>query len=156
VDKPTFIWRTATDLERGILEKPEILSNPEKVKDLIAEFAYLENEYAEYLEKNPGDFRSILNRADILLFTRLLGEEHLLESRKYVDQAQKLVPQHPIPYIMNSVIALYQNDFKGAYGFIEQAKAVNPDIEYTRRTEEWIKKQEKTFPEIDFRFIEYI
>lgn len=156
VDKPTSLWRTATDLERGILEKPEILSNPEKVEDLLVEFTYIGSEYDAYLAKNPDDFRALLNRADILLFVRLLNEDRLLDSKKYIDRAQILVPQHPIPYIMNSVIAVYQNDFKNAYMYIEQAKKVNPDIEYTKQTEWWIKKQEKTFPEIDFRFIEKI
>lgn len=156
VDKSSFIWRTMTDLERGVLNKPDVLEKPAQVAGLVKEFDYFGNEYTKYLDQHPDDFRALLNTADTYLFMRLFQENRLDDALVYIDRAEQLVPQHPMPEIMRVVIAVYQNKFKEAYQHIEKAKSLDPENPYTLQTEEWLKKQEKTFPEVDFRFMQYL
>jgi len=155
-DKSSFIWRTVTDLERGILSTPSVLEKSNQVAGFVTEFDYFGNEYKKYLDTHPNDFRALLNTADTYLFMRLFQEDRLSDALIYIERAEQVVPQHPMPEIMKTVIAVYQNKFKEAYQHIEKAKSLDPTNPYTLQTEEWLKKQEKTFPEIDFRFMQYL
>lgn len=156
MDTGALLWRTVTDLQRGILNKPSVLEDQNQVAGFVKEFDYLGSEYKKYLENHPNDFRAILNTADVYLFMRLLQEDRLSEVFEYTERANQLVPQHPMPMIMKTVVAVYQNKFKDAYRYLEQAKLIDPTNPYTLKTEEWLRKQEKTFPELDFRFMEFL
>jgi hypothetical protein len=156
VDQATYLWRTTTDIEQSIVKKPELINSPEKIKGLLSEFAYLEDRYKQYINKNPNDYRMLLNLAKNMIFVSILGKDELNDSKQYIDRASAIVPQSPIPDIMRSIISVYSGNFRDAYKYINKAKSIIPDLQYTLGIEGWIKIQEKSFPQIDFITVQYI
>lgn len=156
MDEQAVLWRTVSDLEQGIMKTPQTLSDPKTVAGYISEFMYFEDVFKAHLAQHPDDYRSYLTLADTMMFMKLLDQDQLDQAKIYLDQAEQLVPSNPMPYVMRSVIAVYQNKFKDAYANIAHAQAVVPGVPYFDDTAAWIAKQQKTFPELDFRIIERI
>ncbi len=156
VDLQAVLWRTWTDFERGISEHPEILSDAKKVEGLKAELAIFEKEYKEYTDKNPRNFRALLNYADIKIYYMLLGEDKLGEAQEVLGRAIALVPEAPQPYWMKAVAYLYAQKFKEAKEWADKGLQVNPEVPGSQDLKKYIDESIKNFPEIDLYFFKQI
>ena len=148
VDLAGVLWRTSTDFQRGIGDKPSILENPKTAKFLLEEAQTLTKAYEEYVATHPDNLRMHLNLADMYIYQRLFDVNKLVEADKVLDEAVKISDKHPQPYWMKAVIALYQRDFKKAREYVAIAKKMDPDAVETKRLEAYIEESIKTFPEI--------
>lgn len=156
LDKPSFIWRTTTDFQRGIMENPSVIEDPKKVKLFVQELDVYAKQYREYLEQHPTDYRPYLNLADIYIYKRLFGIDNLNEAHTALDQALTIVPQAPQAYWMKAVAYLYQQKFDLAKEWAQKAYDLNPGIEESKRLIDYINRSIKTFPEIDLYFFRSI
>lgn len=152
LDLPSFLWRTSTDLQKGIGQDPSILENPADVQGFDEEFNYLANKYAEYLKLNPNDYRSHLNLADILIYLRLFNDDKLEQAQSVLDDAIKLVPQGPQAYWMKAVAYIYERKFDLAREWAAKGLAVNPKIKESQNIIDYVDESIKTFPNIDLYF----
>lgn len=156
VDEHSFLWRTATDFQRGISENPKILEDMSKVINLKKELSIIKNYYKEYHIKNPDNFRASLNFADILIYERLFGVDNLKEAQEVLDKAIELVPQSPQPYWMKAVAYLYMGKFNLAKDYANKSLSLNPDIKESKELVNYINTSIKNFPEIDLYFFRQI
>lgn len=152
IDMSAFLWRTSADLQRGIGQDPSILDNPKAVANLNNEFTYLEKKYREYLIKNPYDYRSHLNLADILIYVRLFENDKLEDAQSVLDEAIRLVPQSPQAYWMKSVAYIYERKFDLAREWAAKGLAVNPKVKESQNIVRYVEESIKTFPDIDLYF----
>ncbi len=148
VDLAGVLWRTSTDFQRGIGDKPTILENPKAAAFLLEEAQVLTKAYEEYVATHPDNLRMHLNLADMYIYQRLFDVNKLAEADKVLDEAITISDKHPQPYWMKAVIALYQRDFKKAREYVAIAKKMDPDAVETKRLEAYIEESIKTFPEI--------
>lgn len=155
IDRAGILWRTSTDFQRGIGDKPEIIEDPEKAKFLLEEAKVLTAAYENYVLDNPNHFRSHLNLADMYIYQMLFGVNKLDEADATLDKAIVISGKHPQPYWMKAVISLYRRDFAKARGYVQKAKDMNADVVETQRLEKYIEESIKTFPEIElYSFIQ--
>ncbi len=148
VDLAGVLWRTSTDFQRGIGDKPAILENPKTATFLLEEAQVLTKAYEEYVATHPDNLRMHLNLADMYIYQRLFDINKLAEADKVLDEAITISDKQPQPYWMKAVIALYQRDFKKAREYVAIAKKMDPDAVETKRLEAYIEESIKTFPEI--------
>jgi len=156
VDVQAFLWRTATDFQRGIAQNPKVLEDPEKVDGLKKEIVIFENGYREYLKHNPSNFRAHLNLADVLIYQRLFEVDKLTEAQAVLDMAIALVPQSPQPYWMKAVAYVYMRKFDLAREAAQKGLALNPKIKQSQEVMKYVEDSIKTFPEIDLFFFRQI
>lgn len=156
IDRQAILWRTATDFERGISENPKVLDQPAKVENLKKELALLVANYQGYVKQNPTNFRAHLNLADVLIYSRLFGVDHLAEAQTVLDQAISIVPQSPQPYWMKSVAYIYMGKFDLARDYAKKGLALNPNITQSQVVVTYVENSIKTFPEIDLFFFTQI
>ncbi|MDQ5950575.1 MAG: hypothetical protein QG585_517 [Patescibacteria group bacterium] len=156
VDLQAVLWRTFTDFERGISENPKVLEDPKKVENLKKELAIFEEEYRKYTEKNPTNFRALLNYADTKIYFMLFGVNKLEEAQVVLDKAIELVPTAPQPYWMKSVAYLYMQKFDLAREYAKKGLELNPNVPGSQEIVRYIEASIKTFPEIDLYFFRQI
>lgn len=156
IDRAGILWRTSTDFQRGIGEKPEIVEDPSKVKFLIQEIDVIAKGYEDYIENNPENFRPYLSLADMYIYQMLFGINKLDEADAILDKAIVISGKHPQPYWMKAVISLYRRDFAKAREYVQKAKDMNSDVVETQRLEKYIEESIKTFPEIELYFFNQI
>lgn len=156
LDIPTFLWRTSTDLQRGIAENPSVLGSEKNITGFITEMDIITNRYRAYVAQHPNDFRSTLNTADLLLYYSLLGVDHIDEARSYIARAKVLVPQSPMPYWMEAVSYVYQGKFQDAQKIITTAESFGGDVVGTQEVKKYITESQKSFPEITMYFFKQI
>lgn len=156
MDKPSFLWRTSTDFQRGIGQDPSVLADPAKVQFLVKELDVFAQEYRDHLMAHPNDFRAHLTLADILIYYKLFDIDKLGEAQQVLDKALLLNNTLPQPYWMKAVAYLYQAKFKEAREWAAKGLAVNPGIEESKRVSEYIEQSIKDFPEIDLFFFQKI
>ena len=149
VDKPAFLWRTSSDLQKGIATTPIILENPKKVDGLKKEMDLLINEGEKYINTNPNNYRMKLSLADLYIYQRLFNVDTLDKAHSILDEAISLYPQIPQAYWMKSVAYLYQRKFDLAREYAKKAYDLNPNIEESQIIINYIESSIKTFPEID-------
>src|SRR3989338_9771768 len=152
VDEQAFLWRTATDFQRGISQDPKVLEDPAKVEGLKKEIVTFENGYREYVQHNPTNFRAHLNLADVLIYQRLFEVDKLAEAQTVLDTAITLVPQSPQPYWMKAVAYIYMRKFPLAREYAKKALELNPKITQSEAVAKYVEDSIKTFPEIDLFF----
>ena len=156
VDEQAFLWRTATDFQRGISQDPKVLEDPAKVEGLKKEIVTFENGYREYVQHNPTNFRAHLNLADVLIYQRLFEVDKLAEAQTVLDTAITLVPQSPQPYWMKAVAYIYMRKFPLAREYAKKALELNPKITQSEAVAKYVEDSIKTFPEIDLFFFKQI
>lgn len=156
LDLPTFLWRTSTDLQRGIAENPSVLGNEKYITGFVQELDIMTDRYRVYLTKHPNDFRSNLNIADLLLYYSLLGGDYIDEARTYIAHAKELIPQNPMPYWMEAVSYVYQGKFTDARKSISVAETLGSDVVGTNEVKVYIDESQKSFPEINMYFFKQI
>ena len=156
MDAHAFLWRTATDFQRGIGNNPSILQDPEKVEGLKLEMALYEEGYRQYVENHPYDVRAHYNLADTLIYQNLFGVNKLEEAQEVLDDAIAINPEIPQGYWMKAVTYLYQGDFTNARLWAQKGKEVNPEVEISQDVIEYIERNIKSFPEVDLYFFKYI
>ncbi len=156
VDEHAFLWRTTTDLQRGIGQNPDVIQDPEQVAGFKKEVALFTDAYREYVSAHPTHFRAHLNLADILIYQRLLGIDKLQEAQDVLDKAIKLVPQSPQPYWMKAVAYIYMKKFESAREYAQKGLALNPEIKQSQKIVEYVEKSIKDFPDIDLYFFRQI
>lgn len=156
VDVQAFLWRTETDFQRGIAQNPKVLEDPAKVESLKKEIVIFENNYRDFLKKNPTNFRAHLNLADILIYQRLFEVDKLADAQQVLDQAIVLVPQSPQPYWMKAVGYIYMRKFPLAREYAKKALELNPKITQSEAVVKYVEDSIRTFPEIDLFFFRQI
>ena len=156
VDQQEFLWRTVTDFERGIGSDPSVLEDPKTVENLKKELVMFEEAYADYVRRNPTNFRAHLNLADVLIYQRLFEVNKLNEAQRVLDEAIKLVPQSPQPYWMKAVGYLYMRKFDLAREYAKKGLDLNPKVVQSQAVVQYIDDSIKTFPEIDLFFFKQI
>ena len=156
VDEQEFLWRTVTDFERGIGSDPSVLEDPKTVENLKKELVIFETAYADYVRRNPTNFRAHLNFADVLIYQRLFEVNKLNEAQSVLDEAIKLVPQSPQPYWMKAVAYLYMKKFDLAREYAKKGLDLNPKVVQSQAVVQYINDSIKTFPEIDLFFFKQI
>ncbi len=156
LDKQTFLWRTVVDFQRGIAEKPSVLSDQTKVVALAQEAELYTAEYRAYVQANPTNFRAHLGLADILMYQAILGKEDFVEARAVLDKAVALVPQHPAPYWMKAVSYVYEGKFAEARAVATDGLDLNPGVETSQHILKYVEQSKKDFPEISMYFFRQI
>src|SRR3989338_5857795 len=156
VDEQEFLWRTVTDFERGIGCDPSVLEDPKTVENLKKELVIFEKAYADYVRRNPTNFRAHLNFADVLIYQRLFEVNKLNEAQKVLDEAIRLVPQSPQPYWMKAVGYLYMKKFDLAREYAKKGLDLNPKVVQSQAVVQYIDQSIKTFPDIDLFFFKQI
>ncbi len=156
IDVQAFLWRTATDFQRGIAADPAVLEDPQKVDGLKREIALFEEGYREYVKGNPTNFRAHLNLADVLIYQMLFEVNKLEEAQAILDKAIALVPQSPQPYWMKAVAYVYMQKFALAREYAEKGLDLNPKIIQSKAVVKYVEDSIKTFPEIDLFFFRQI
>ncbi|MES3031554.1 MAG: O-antigen ligase family protein [Patescibacteria group bacterium] len=156
VDKHAFLWRTVTDFQRGISQNPKVLLDKPLTENLKKEILLFEEEYKDYVAKNPEHFRAKLNLADTLIYERLFGINHLQEAQDILDSAIAQVPQAPQPYWMKAVGYVYMKKFDLAREYAQKGLALNPDIKGSQDIVKYVDTSIKNFPEIDLYFFRQI
>lgn len=150
VDPASFLWRTVSDFQRGIAEKPEVLEDPKKRESFLKEAEFFASESEKYLARRPDDFRMHLTLANIYIYQKLLGVDNLEKAHEVLDRAEILVPKFPQTHWMKAVAYLYQAKFKLARDSAREAYDLNPGVEQSRKMIDYIEKSTNTFPDITF------
>ena len=156
VDEQAFLWRTATDFERGIASDPQVLQDAKAVENLKKEVVIFEEGYRKYIAENPENFRAHLNLADLLIYQRLFEVDKLAEAQTVLDKAIELVPQSPQSYWMKAVGYIYMRKFALAREYAQKGLALNPKIVQSQEVVKYVENSIKTFPEIDLFFFRQI
>lgn len=156
VDKHAFLWRTVTDFQRGISQNPKVLLDKPLTENLKKEILLFEEEYKDYVEKNPEHFRAKLNLADTLIYERLFGINNLQEAQDILDSAIVQVPDSPQPYWMKAVGYIYMKKFDLAREYAQKGLALNPDIKQSQDVVKYVETSIKNFPEIELYFFRQI
>ncbi len=156
IDQQAFLWRTATDFQRGIAQDPRVLEDPKKVEGLTQEIVIFENGYREYVKDNPENFRAHLNLADVLIYQMLFQVNKLEEAQGILDEAITLVPQSPQPYWMKAVAYIYMRKFELAREYAKKGLELNPKIIQSQEVVKYVEDSIKTFPDIDLFFFRQI
>lgn len=150
LDQASFLWRTTNDFQRGIAQKPQILENPEKVKDLANELSVHISYYEDYATNHPLDYRLNISLAGAYIYNKLLGVDTLDKAHNALDKSISLYPQIPQAYWMKSVAYLYQGKFKLAREWAQKGYDLNPNVEQSKKIIDYIERSIKTFPDITF------
>jgi tetratricopeptide (TPR) repeat protein len=156
VDEHAFLWRTMTDFQRGIGQKPSILNDAQKVEGLKKEAALFTRKYEEYVETHPTHFRAHLNLADILIYQRLFEVDKLAQAQEVLDAAIELVPTSPQAYWMKAVAYVYMRKFELAREYAKKGLELNPDITQSQEVVKYVETSIKNFPNIDLFFFKQI
>ncbi|HEY4484089.1 MAG TPA: O-antigen ligase family protein [Candidatus Paceibacterota bacterium] len=103
----------------------------------------------EYIKIQPNDYRARMNYAYLLTLKNGFGGENKLdEVEVLVGNSYKMSPNHPLTYVLHSLIYLYQGEIKIALEKINEGINLNPEIEFTKEVKNHILRQENTLPEI--------
>lgn len=150
VDQGTFLWRTISDFQKGVAEKPAILEDSKKREGLKQELDLFVQKTEEYLAQNPSDYRTHLTLANVYIYQNIFEVNNLEKAQNVLDDAILLVPQAPQAYWMKSVAYFYQGKFALAKEWAQKAYDLNPEAEQSIRLVEYIDESIKTFPEVTF------
>jgi tetratricopeptide (TPR) repeat protein len=156
IDEQAFLWRTATDFQRGIAADTQVLSDPKKVEKLKQELVILEEGYAKYIEQNPDNFRAHLNLADVLIYQMLFDVNKLEEAQAVLDRAIALVPESPQSYWLKAVAYVYMQKFDLAREYAQKGLALNPKIVQSQNVVKYVEDSIKSFPRIQLYFFRQI
>lgn len=128
----------------SIAEEP----SPQKVKLTLEFMDIYAKKFEEFISAQPESYRARINYAYLLLLQTALGNNQLEKAEVQIAEAYKLSPEHPLTYLMDSVAHLYAGDVSEADRLMEEAMAINPDIEVIQQGSAWLETQKKTFPSI--------
>lgn len=121
---------------------------PQKTK-LILEFTSIyEEHYKRYLAVQPDHYRARMNYAYLLLIQTTLGNNRISDAQQLIRDSYRLSPGNPITYILDSLSELYGGDLKEADRLMQEALAINPNIEFTQEAAAYLQKQKQQFPNI--------
>lgn len=149
LDSATFLWKTSTDLQRGIAENTAVLEDKNVIDGFKKELNLFIEEYNRYLSKHALDYRSYLSLADIYIYERLFEVDNLNKAHEVLDRAIAINPNIPQAYWMKAVTYLYQHKFDLAKEWAKKGYDLNPGIEQSQQIVDYINRSIKTFPEID-------
>jgi tetratricopeptide (TPR) repeat protein len=152
LDRGTFLWKTSTDLQRGVSKNTDVLEDPKSRENFIKEIDVITKEYSEYILNNKLDYRSYVSLASLYMFESLFGIDHLDKAQAILDASIGISPKIPQAYWMKSVTYLYQQKFDLAREWANKGLEINPNIEQSQNIVKYIDDSIKTFPEIDFYF----
>lgn len=150
LDQASFLWRTSNDFQRGIAQKPKIIEDPVKTKELADELAVHISYYEKYAINHPKDYRLNISLANAYIYNKLLGVETLDKAHETLDKSIALYPHMPQAYWMKAVAYLYQGKFKLAREWAQKGLDLNPDVEQSQKIVNYIDRSIKTFPDINF------
>lgn len=109
---------------------------------MILNFADMyETRLEQYVEANPEHYRARVNLAYLYLIETSLGENKLEEARGVLARAKALSPENPITPILLSAVELYDENPEGARMYMDEALALNPDLEFTKQADSYLKEQ---------------
>jgi hypothetical protein len=114
---------------------------PGRVTTVLSFLDMYEKRYVSYIEKNPNHYRARVNLAYVYLIETSLGNDKLTEARAVLEPAFALSPQNPLTPILMSLTELYGENPEGARKYMDQALALNPDIEFTQKADAYLKEQ---------------
>lgn len=147
-DFETFRLASAS-LTKGLLAQladPNI--DPAMLAAGVKQLTLYEEFLRGYIAKHPEDYRTRMNFAYILFLQTILGTDKLEEAKTVIKSSYELSPGNPLTYVMESLAELYSGNLSAAQVKIDEAVALNPDIEFTQNIRARILKQVGNFPEI--------
>ncbi len=142
---------TSISFLKGVIEKMskgELGS--ELASKIVGEMNVYEKYYKQYLEMQPNDYRARMNLAYLYFVKTFLGSNSLKEAHAVIEGSYELSPNNPLTYQMDSLSYLYEGNIKKAKEISVKGAELNTNIEYSKEIFDFLLKQEKSFPEIEF------
>ncbi len=133
---------------KGSLASMAEAPSPQKTQLVLQFLTVYEGYFKEYLAEKPDHYRARMNYAYLLLIKTTLGENRVEEAKEIIRSSYALSEGNPLTYIMDSTAELYSGDLKEADRLMQQALAINPDIEFTKEAVAYLETQKKKFPNI--------
>lgn len=122
-------------------------SDVEAYRENVLATAKLYDQYYEaYLEANPDHYRARMNYAYFLILQTAFGERRLEEARQLLEDSYQLSPDNPLTPSLHAIVFLYGINFDSARARVEEAKALNPDIRFSKEIEAYVERQIRRFP----------
>ena len=132
------------------------VTDPDFIAVLKNEAKMYEKKYDEYITHVPDDYRARINLVQILFFETILGDNQLEKARTIIADSYHLSPENPLTYAMESLSYTYAGNFEKAGQLLDEAAALNPDIEFTQEVQAHLGRQMVSFPTITFLTLENI
>ena len=123
-------------------------STPERRKNILIIAHDYEVHYQRYLEEQPNHYRAHINYAYMLLVMTTLGENRVEDAKREIARGYELSPGNPLTYILDALAELYRGNLKESKRIMAEARAINPDIEFTQEAEAYFTRQWEQFPNI--------
>ena len=123
-------------------------SNRDRGKKILEVAHRYEEHYKRYLEIQPDHYRANINYAYLLLVMTTLGEDRVEEVKQITARGYELSPGHPLTYIIDALAELYRGNLDESRRLMAEAKAIDPDVEFTQEAEIYFARQWEEFPNI--------
>ncbi len=123
-------------------------STPERRKNILTVAHQYEEHYKRYLEVQPDHYRAHMNYAYLLLIMTTLGENRVEDAKAVILRGYELSPGHPLTYVLDALAELYRGNLAESERLIDEAVAINPEIEFTQEAKRYFDGQQKVFPNI--------
>lgn len=107
-----------------------------------------EEQYVRFLAVQPDHYRAHLNYAYLLLVMTTLGEDRVSDAKFHIERAHELSPGHPLTYVLDALAELYRGDLAESRRLMDEAKNINPDIEFVAEARTYFERQWMAFPDI--------
>jgi|CXWL01.1.fsa_nt_gi O-antigen ligase len=133
---------------KGSLASMVEAPSPQKTKVVLEFLTVYEGYFKEYLAQKPDHYRARMNYAYLLLIKTTLGENRVEEAKEVIRSSYALSEGNPLTYIMDSTAELYSGNLKEADRLMQEALAINPEIEFTKEAVAYLEAQKKNFPNI--------
>jgi hypothetical protein len=146
---------TSTSFIKGVMENAAtVLSTEEGIASVRRELDIYDALYDAYIETYPNDYRARMDYGYLLLFQSVLGNDQVEKAHSMIAPGYDLSPNHPLTYALDSMAFLYEGKIEESDTAIARGVALNPDIEFTQQVVEYLERQKKSLPRIQFIVLE--
>lgn len=122
---------------------------PARVNAILATAEVYERRYEEYIAHTPTHYRARINYVYLLLIETSLGKDRTEEAKRIITESYALSPGNPITPALDSVVELYSGNIPEAQRRMDQALALDPNVEFTQQVAAYLERQIKQFPSLD-------
>lgn len=138
-------------LTKGLFENINNLSPAEReglARSVAGQLEIYDPYFADYLDRVPNDYRMRMNYAYLLLLKTAFGDNRTEEAKALIAESYELSPANLLTPVMDSLAELYSGNLVGAREKLAKAKALNPEVEFTKGIENYINVQATNYPRI--------